>query len=185
MLEPDLKPTKPLPEKPNGYMTIENASSLKRFWDLLRGFRARGYALGIPPRTAPDVCRRAILGVRNERAGGLIDAGALVKTLQDSDAMTLESFNLEPDARDAVSALMAGDKTAVAAMLSASYRLEFELILAFTKERELVLKADARYWPIFEPTAPFPLDWTLRAVRLGRGDYRTMLERLSGVISGH
>ena len=113
-----------------------------------------------------------------------MDSAALIKTLQDSDTMTLESFNLEPDARDAVSALMTGDKTAVSAILSASYTLEFELILAFTRERELVLKADARYWPILETTAPFPLDWTLRAMRLGRGDYRTMLERLSGVISG-
>lgn len=185
MLEPDLKPTKPLPERPNGYMTLENASSLKRFWDLLRGFRVRGYALELPPRTAPDVCRRAILGVRNQGAGGLLDAAALIEALQDDDAMTLESFNLEPEAREAVSALLSGDKTTMAAILSAAYALEFELVLAFTARRELVLKAEARYWPKIETSAPFPLDWKLRAIRLGRGDYRAMIERLSGVISGH
>jgi hypothetical protein len=184
MLENDLKPTKPLPERPNGYMTLENASSLKRFWDLLRGLKARGYALEVPPRTAPEVCRRAILGVRNEGAGGLLDADALIEALQDDDMMTLESFNLLPEAREAVSALISGDKKPMASVLSAFYRLEFELILAFTARRELVLKADARFWPKLETTAPFPLDWPLRAIRMGRGEYRIMIERLSGVIPG-
>jgi hypothetical protein len=184
MLEPDQKPTKPLPERPNGYMTLENASSLKRFWDVLRGFKTRGYALEIPSRTAPDVCRRAILGVRNEGAGGLLDTTAIIKALQDDDTMTLESFNLAPEVREAVSALIHGDKTPMAGILSAAYTLEFELILAFTARRELVLKADAKFWPKLETTAPFPLDWPLRAIRMGRGEYRMMVERLSGVPSG-
>ncbi len=184
MLEPALKPTKPLPERPNGYMTLENASSLKRFWDLLRGFQSRGYVLEVPSRTTPDVCRRAILGVRNEGAGGLLDSGKLIEALQDDDTMALESFNLEPQVREAVSALVGGDKKPMASLLSASYTLEFELILAFTARRELVLKADAKFWPKLETTAPLPLDWPLRAIRMGRGEYRMMIERLSGVMSG-
>jgi hypothetical protein len=184
MPEPPPAPKTPLPTRPNGYSSLEGYSSLKRFWDLLRGLHAHGYRLDVPPRTDTDQCRRTIVGIRNERAGGLLDASALIHALQEDDTMTLESFNLSPAAREAITALLGGDKKPISDILSEHYTLEFDLTLGFTAQRELILKAEAKYWPRNELDAPFPLGWPLQAVRLSRDQYRVMLERLAGIPSG-
>ena len=177
-----LKPRSPLPRAPAGYMRLEGHSSLKRYWDLLRGLAARGYGVEVPRRSPPDACRRAIVGVRLGRAGGLLDAAALREALEDEDAgLDLAAFTLPDGAREAVNALLAGDADPLRRLLSERYTLDLELVLGFTVTRDLVLKADARYWPTDEREAPFPLDWPLRAVRWRRDDYRALLESRAGL----
>lgn len=170
----------PLRQVPAGYHVLEHYTSLKRYWDLLRGLHDRGYAVEVPARTGPEQCRRHILGVRYPRAGGLLDAAALAAALGNDDGpWALEVFTLNPEAREAVSALQDGDATALRRILNEHYTLNFDLTVGFTAERQLVLKAGTQFWPIDERNAPLPLDMPLRAVRLGRGELRTLLERLA------
>ena len=93
----------------------------------------------------------------------------------------LASFNLGPEAQAAVIELLAGNAKGIQTILSTHYTLEFDLQLAFTSERSLVLKADTKYLPKLEPI--LPKQWPLRANRFGRDEYKMLLERASGVLS--
>jgi hypothetical protein len=171
----------PLPQVPAGYQVLENYSSLKRYWDLLRGLHARGYPVEVPSRTPPDHCRRAVLGVRYPNAAGLLDAEALADALRDEDGpWALEVFTLEPAARAAVGALLDGDAAPIRALLNDAYVLNFDLTLAFTAARQLIGRAATQFWPLDERAAPLPLELPLRARRMGRGELRTLLDRLAG-----
>ena len=176
-----LRPVSPMAHVPGGFMTLERYSSVKRFWDIIGGLHRAGVGIEVPARAQPEECRRAIVGVRREGAGALLDVPWLLVALEEEDA-SLASFTLPDEARSAVSALLAGDAKGVQGILSRDYRLEFDLVLGFTQSRSLVLKAEAVFRPK-SPPGPFPEDWKLRAVRWGRDEYKMLLERLSGAIS--
>lgn len=178
-----LRPRVPVAHAPGGYAILENYSSLHRYWGLLRGLHRSGYAVEVPPRSPPDHCRRAVHGLRYERAGGLLDAEALRHALLDEDGpWSLEVFTMEPTGRAAAEALLGGDRAPLQALLSERYVLNYDLVLAFTAGRQLALKAQGQFWPLDELAAPLPLDLPLRAQRLRKEDMRALLDRLaSGV----
>jgi hypothetical protein len=176
-----LRPKTPMPEKPRGFITLENYSSLKRYWDFLSGFDRAGLEVKVPHRTPDDHCRRAIRGVRRDNAGGILDVFALLSTMNDDEDAVLGSFSLNPEAQAAVIDLLAGNAKGVQTILSTHYTLEFDLQLALTSERSLVLKADTKYVPKIEPI--LPKEWPLRANRFGRDEYKMLLERASGALS--
>ena len=180
-----LRPKTPMPEKPRGFMTLENYSSLKRYWDFLSGFNRAGLEVSVPNRSPEDHCRRTIKGVRRENAGGILDVFALLSAMNDDEDTVLASFNLSPEAQAAVIDLLAGNPKGVQTILSTHYTLEFDLQLAFTSERSLVLKADTKYVAKLEPiNGPIlPKEWPLRANRFGRDEYKMLLERASGALS--
>ncbi len=176
-----LRPKTPIPDKPRGFMTLENYSSLKRYWDFLSGFDRAGLKVVVPHRSPEDHCRRTIKGVRRENAGGILDVFALLSAMNDDDDTVLVSFNLGPETQAAVIELLAGNPKGIQTILSTHYTLEFDLQLAFTSERSLVLKADTKYVPKLEPI--LPKEWPLRANRFGRDEYKMLLERASGALS--
>jgi hypothetical protein len=176
-----LRPKTPMPEKPRGFMTLEHYSSLKRYWDFLSGFDRAGLEIVVPHRSPEDHCRRAIKGVRRENAGGILDVFVLLSAMNDDEDTVLASFNLEPETQTAVIELLAGNAKGVQTILSTHYTLEFDLQLALTSERSLVLKADTKYVPKLEPI--LPKEWPLRANRFGRDEYKMLLERASGALS--
>ena len=176
-----LRPKSPLPDKPNGFSILEQYSSVKRFWDIIGGLHRAGLGIEVPARTPVDQCRRTVTGLHRDGAGGLLDVASLALALEEEDAM-LESFTLEPEARQAVSEFLIGNRKPVQAILSREYRLEFDVALGFTRDRTLVFKADAVFRSKVMP-APFPADWKLRTVRMGRDEYKMLLERASGAIS--
>lgn len=178
-----LRPRKPIQHAPGGYSILENYSSLQRYWSLLRGLHGAGLAVEVPARTPPDSCRRAILGVRYDRAGGLLDAEALRAAITDEDGRwALEVFTMEPAARDALEALAAGNRAPVQAILSERYTLNYDLVLAFTAARQLALRAQGQFWPLDELDAPLPLDLPLKSQRLRKEDMRALLDRLAAGI---
>jgi hypothetical protein len=176
-----LRPKTPMPEKPRGFMTLENYSSLKRYWDFLSGFDRAGLEVVVPNRSPEDHCRRSIRGVRRENAGGILDVFALLSAMNDDEESVLASFNLSFETQAAVIDLLAGKAKGIQTILSTHYTLEFDLQLAFTSERSLVLKAESKYLPKLEPI--LPKEWPLRANRFGRDEYKMLLERASGALS--
>ena len=178
-----------MPEKPRGFMTLENYSSLKRYWDFLSGFNRAGLEVVVPNRSPEDHCRRTIKGIRRENAGGILDVFALLSAMNDDEDTVLASFNLSLEAQAAVIELLAGNAKGIQTILSTHYTLEFDLQLAFTSQRSLVLKADTKYVPKIEsitgpkPEPILPKEWPLRANRFGRDEYKMLLERASGALS--
>jgi hypothetical protein len=181
MTTPDLnallKPRVPVPVTPRGFAELERYSSVKRFWDWLEGVHKHGFSVRTPKRVPPEQCRREILGVSRDGAGGLLDVTSLLDLLGKDETAILEAFNLEPEALRAVNDLLEGDRSGVVALLNRDYRLVFDLQLCFTARRELMLKADARF-EAFEDRSPvFPVGWDLKPVRWRRDDYRQLLDR--------
>lgn len=172
-----LKPRVPLPTPPRNFAELERYSSIKRFWDLLEGCHNHGFLVVVPKRSEPTLCRREITGLIREKAGGLFNDAALLATLQDDEDMELEAFNLIPQAREAVQKLLEGYRAPFVEILSTSYRLEFEIQLAFTARRELLLRANAEFVALPNLEPPFPVSWKLEPIRWRRDDYKVLLER--------
>ena len=159
-------------------MTLESHSSLKRYWDLLAGLRGAGFALTTPKRSTPESCRRAVEGLRFAQAGGLLDVDAIrVALLNDDGPWELGQFTLSELAASSVSSLLAGEATQLRAILDAAYELHVDLIVAFTRARELIAKVSNRYRPLNELSSPFPPDFPLQARRFGDINLRTLLDR--------
>ncbi|HEX2864168.1 MAG TPA: hypothetical protein VHN99_06345 [Deinococcales bacterium] len=175
---PDERPRQPLAQRPHGYLTLENYSSLKRFWDLLAGLRTHGFALRVPQRSTPESCRRVVEGLRFPRAGGLLDADALRLSLLNEDGpWALGQFTLPDLALEAVTALLDGEAGPLREILDAAYELHLDVTLGFTRDRQLIAKAASRYWPLSELNSPFPLDFPLTARRFADNGLRTVLDR--------
>jgi hypothetical protein len=179
-----LQPRVPLPAHPRNFAELERYSSIKRFWDLLSGCHQHGFLVRVPNRTEPTHCRREITGLHRQKAGGLFNDAALITKLQEDEDMTLEVFNLIPEAREAVQKLLEGYRAPFVELLSTCYRLEFEIQLAFTARRELLLKASAEYVPLPDLEPPFG-DWQLEPIRWRRDDYKALLERAASGLLGN
>ncbi len=91
--------------------------------------------------------------------------------------MALEAMNLIPEAREAVQKLLEGYRAPLIEILSTAYRLEFDIQLAFTARREMLLKASATFVPLAYLEPPFPSTWKLEPIRWRRDDYKVLLER--------
>jgi hypothetical protein len=171
-----LKPRVPLPEKPRNFQSLEGYSNIKRFWDWLEAFHNQGLNVVVPKKIPIEHCRRAVVGIERLNAGGLVDENQILKAITDDEEdISLEIFNLSLEARDAMQALLEGDKQPLSSIISSAYKLEFEVQIAFSARRELLIKADTRYVALEEDI--FPLSWDLKAVRLRRDDWRMLLDR--------
>jgi hypothetical protein len=178
----ELKPRVPLAQAPGGYMVLESYSSLKRYWDLLHSLRARGLSVVVPPRGTAEQCRRAVHGIQYPRAGGLLDADALrAELLNENGPWALEVFTLGGEAQEAITRLLEGDREPLRVLLDEHYVLSFDLLLAFTAERQLVCRSSTQFWPRDEVNAPLPLAMPLKAVRFSKNDLRAIVD---GIASG-
>ncbi len=172
-----LRPKVALPTTPRNFAELERYSSIKRFWDLLEGCHKNGFSVVVPKRSEPSLCRREIMGITREKAGGLHNDAALKLALEDDEEMALEALNLIPEAREAVQKLLEGYRAPFVEILSSAYRLEFRVQLAFTARRELLLRASAEFVPLPDLEPPFPISWKLEPIRWRRDDYKVLLER--------
>ncbi len=172
-----LRPRTPLPSAPRNFFELERYSSIKRFWDLLEGCHSHGFAVVVPSRTEPSLCRRAITGITRAKAGGLINDAALSTALLEDEDIALEAFNLSPEAREAVQKLLEGYRAPLVEILSTTYQLEFDIQLAFTARREMLMRASAAFVPLPYLEPPFPVSWKLEPIRWRRDDYKVLLER--------
>jgi hypothetical protein len=123
----------------------------------------------LDPRGALPRRRRAAR--RRGPPGGLLD---------EDGGLALEVFNLEPGAQGLLNALLDGDKVPLQRALSEHYSLDFDLVLGFTAARQLALKAGAASGRSTSSGPALPLELPLKARRLGREEYRVLLERLAG-----
>ncbi|MBB6098471.1 hypothetical protein HNR42_001905 [Deinobacterium chartae] len=163
-----MRPHRPLAYAPAGYLQLERYSSLKRFWDLTEGAERTGRRVRPVRGDAEDVCRRVIEGFALEGAGGLVDLERAAAEIEDG---------LSP--HPALLALAAADPEPLKALLSEAYRLEISFALAFTRARDLVLKATSAYKPLEAP-GPLPgLSFVPR--RFSRDELRFMLHRACGL----
>jgi hypothetical protein len=172
-----LKPRVPVPNAPRGFVELERYSSIKRLWDWLEGMHRHGFEVRVPKRVPVEQCRREILGITRDGAGGLLDAASLLELLGKDETAILEAFSLEPEALRAVNDLLEGDRSGVTALLNRDYRLVFDVQLCFTARRELMLKADASFEAFADRVPVFPSSWALKPVRWRRDDYRQLLDR--------
>lgn len=171
-----LKPRVPLPAVPRNFQSLEGYSNIKRFWDWLEAFHKQDLRVIVPKKVPIEHCRRAVVGIERLNAGGLVDENQILKAITDDEEdISLEILNLSLEARDIILALLEGDKQPLSRILSSAYKLEFEVQIAFTARREMMLKADTRYVALEEDI--FPLSWDLKAVRLRRDDWRMLLDR--------
>jgi hypothetical protein len=175
-----LKPTVPLAEA-RGFITLERYSGLKRYWDLLAGLSSHGYGIEIPRRQPPEQCRRTITGIHYLRAGGLLDFSALREALSD-ETNDLTVFGPVTDATEALQQLLEGESSAVTALLSQHYRLEYRFSLGFSSSRDLLAKAEGKFVALDQPL--FVTELPLKPRRLGKSEYRIMLERAAGFRQG-
>ena len=172
-----LRPKVPVPSSLRNFAELERYSNIKRFWDLLEGCHHNGFSVVVPNRSEPSLCRREITGITRQKAGGLHHDAALKAALEEDEEMALEVFNLIPEAMNAVQKLLEGYRAPFVEILSSAYQLEFELQLAFSAKRELLLKASACFVPLPYLEPPFPVSWKLEPIRWRRDDYKVLLER--------
>ncbi|GGJ32513.1 hypothetical protein [Deinococcus roseus] len=166
----NLRPTQPLPETPNGYMQLENYSSLKRLWVYLQGASAQGLTVRTLRSDPEEACRRHISGYQLLKAGGLLDPARTLKHL-DEHVYTPDPTLL---------AALDSDFDPLKQLLSEEYLLKIEFTLAFTRNRQLVLKAAAQYVPL--PEASVKLDLKLEPRRFSRDEWKVMLDRACGLM---
>ncbi len=172
-----IRPKIPIPNEPRGFFELERYSGIKRLWDLLEGCSNNGFTIRVPHRVELNQCRRAVEGLTRDRAGGLINESLLLAQLMEDEEITLESFNLEPEPRKAISALLEGYRVPLIDLLNQSYRLEFDVQLGFTARRQLVMKASATFEPLGDLEPPFPDSFKLEPIRWRRDDYKVLIER--------
>ncbi|PYE55373.1 hypothetical protein [Deinococcus yavapaiensis] len=157
-----MRPSKPLPFKPAGYVTLEGYSSLKRFWSYLDFAERAGRRVTVPRGDDEETCRRRIEGYELRGAGGLLD---------------VDKARLEVDegmvAHSALVALAAGDSELLKALLSEMYTLRVTFTLGFTKTRDLVLKSDFGFKPLREDV----LSVKLVPKRFSKDELRFMLDK--------
>lgn len=157
-----VRPTKPLPFKPAGYVTLEGYSSLKRFWSYLDFAERAGRRVSLPRGDDEATCRRRIEGYELRGAGGLLDVDKA--TLEVDEGMV---------AHPALVALAGGDPELLKAFLSEAYTLRATFTLGFTKTRDLVLKPDFAFKPLGEDA----LGVKLVPKRFSKDELRFMLDK--------
>lgn len=165
-----LRPTRPLPARPAGYVELARYSSLGRFWAMLAGAGRAGRTVAGVRGDAPEVCRRRVSGYVLPGAGLLLDTARVTRALEDG-------FETHP----ALLALLGGDPQPLRDELNAHYELRADFILAFTAGRDLIARPEFKYAPVVRGLSDLPTDLPLQARRLGRDEVHLIIGRACGL----
>lgn len=166
----NLRPTKPLEDTPQGYMQMENYSSVKRLWTYLQGADSKGLHIRLLRTDTEDVCRRHLSGYQLANAGFLLDQSRTLKHLDE------HVYSPHPT----LLAALEGDFAPLKTLLSEHYVLKVDFVLGFTRLRQLVLKPTALYVP--KPETTEKLDLKLEPRRFGRDEWKVMLDKACGLM---
>lgn len=147
-------------------MELERYSSLRRLWTYLDAAERAGRQV-TTPRGAPEgQCRRRISGFELPAAGPLLDLDRVTASLDDG-------FEVHP----ALTALLGGDAAPLRALMDEAYLLSVVFVLAFTRDRDLILKPELQYVPRGGGAPALSRDVTLVPRRFTRDELRYLLER--------
>ncbi|AWN23368.1 hypothetical protein DKM44_09110 [Deinococcus irradiatisoli] len=163
---PLLRPTEPLPTKPGGYLGLATYSSLGRFWTYLGAAARAGRDIGVVRGDDERVCRRRIAGYTLPGAGVFLDEARVLAELEDG---------LAP--HPALLALLGGDGGPLRELLGARYLLRLNFVLAFTRQRDLIVRPEFKFVPRPGEAAELSGDLPLPARRIARDELRFLLDR--------
>jgi hypothetical protein len=166
------RPSQPISGRPAGYLQLESYSSLKQFWSYLNAAAAAGRRLTLVRGDNLESCRRRIAGYRIPNAGGLIDTGRVLASLEDG---------LTP--HPALIALLADDPGVLRLTLNEGYELCMDFVLALTLSRDLIVRPELKYRPseFVPPAKPLPDGLPLVPRRFARDELRVLLDRACGL----
>lgn len=164
------RPTRPVAVKPAGYVGLASYSSLARLWQLLAGAERAGREVSALRGDAPEVARRRIAGYELPGAGLFVDPVPLLAELE-------EGFAPHP----ALVSLLSGDVAPLRELLSESYLLRLDFVVALTARRDLIVRPEFRYLPRPGSEPPLPAGLPLRPRRLGRDELNLLLLRACGL----
>ncbi|WP_161882775.1 hypothetical protein [Deinococcus alpinitundrae] len=165
-----LRPTEPLASKPAGYLGLATYSSLGRYWTYIGAAAQAGRELSVVRGESEAVCRRRIAGHTLAGAGLLLDEAKVLVALDDG---------LAP--HPALLALLGGDGGPLRDTLNAAYLLRLNFVLAFTRQREMIVRPEFKFVPQAGEAAQLPSDVALPARRMSRDEIRFLLERACGL----
>ena len=165
-----LRPTEPLASKPAGYLGLATYSSLGRYWTYLAAAAQAGREVSLVRGEGEAVCRRRIAGHTLAGAGLLLDQARVLVALDDG---------LAP--HPALLALLGGDGGPLRDTLNAAYLLRLNFVLAFTRQRDLIVRPEFKFVPNAGEAALLPPDVPLPARRMGRDEIRFLLEQACGL----
>lgn len=165
-----LRPSEPLPAKPGGYAGLATYSSLARYWAYLDGAARSGRGISVVRGDSEKTCRRRLAGHTLEGAGLLLDEARVLVALDDG---------LAP--HPALLALLGGDGGLLRDTLNTAYLLRLNFVLAFTRQRDLIVRPEFKFVPRGGERAALPSDLPLTTKRLGRDELRFLLDRACGL----
>ena len=174
-----LRPTEPLASKPAGYLGLATYSSLGRYWTYLGAAAQVGREVSVVRGESEAVCRRRIAGHTLAGAGLLLDQARVLAALDPADLDADLNGGLAP--HPALLALLGGDGGPLRATLDAAYLLRLNFVLAFTRQRDLIVRPEFKFAARVSEAAPLPPDLPLPARRMGRDEIRFLLERACGL----
>lgn len=166
----NLRPTRPLPARPAGYVELARYSSLARFWAYLAGAERAGREVRPVRGDVPDLCRRRVAGYAVPGAGLLLDTGRVTGALD-------EGFETHP----ALLALLSGDPDPLRAELNAHFELRVDFVLAFTAGRDLITRPEFKYAPLVRGLSDLPASLPLGTRRLARDEVHLLVQRACGL----
>lgn len=167
---PPLRPTRPIPAQPAGYLQLAHYSSLSHLWRLLSGAEQAGRALTLVRGDSEETARRRISGYALNGAGLFLDTAPILRELEDG-------FAVHP----ALLALLAGDSQPLKDELNAHFELQLDFTVALTASRDFVCRPDFKFVPIAKGISDLPTDIPLRTRRLGRDEINLLLLRACGL----
>ncbi len=167
-----LRPTEPLVSKPAGFLELATYSSLMMYWRYLAGADAQGRVVSVVRGGTLARCRRRVAGYTVSGAGVLLDEHRLLSALDPSSKDDLEPY-------PALLALLDGDRLPLRELLSTQYQLQVHVVLAFTRNRDLILRPELTFVPLHGHI--LPRDLPLHAKRLGRDELHVLLKRACGM----
>jgi hypothetical protein len=157
-------------------MALAKHSGLGYYQWLIAKLMEHGYGCSIPRHYNPQDCIRVITGLELAHAGAFADTAVVLGQIQREQGRELPVTNDET-IHTALSELVAGNSVPLQAILTSHYRLHYRLNLALDQHLTLLLKADASF--IAQPGGEthIPKDWLPKPKRLGRSEYKVLLER--------
>lgn len=174
MTFPDLslRPTRPVPDRPAGYLELARFSSLGRLWTLLAGAARAGRVITAVRGDAPEAARRRVAGYTLPGAGPLADFARIKAELDGG-------FVPHP----ALVALLAGDRAPLTATLNTGYALHLDFVVALTARRDLIARPEFRFLPLAgaPPEEALSPELPLRARRMPRDTVHHLLHRACGL----
>lgn len=164
------RPSRPLPVKPAGYLSLAHYSSLGHLWRLLAGATQAGRIVTVLRGDSEETARRRISGYTLDGAGFFLDIAPVLTELEDG-------FNPHP----ALLSLLAGDNAPLKAELNAHYTLKLDFIVALTAQRDFVARPEFKFVPTGVGASTLPSDLPLKPRRLGRDELNLLLLRACGL----